>query len=218
MTLQRRHLEEGLYRHWDGPKPALVEILTEEALAASRREVFRHRRGRGDMWLFGYGSLIWNPLVHFVDRRVARVHGYHRRFCHWSTIGRGSPDRPGLVLSLDFGGSCTGVAFRIANAAIENEMCLLWRREMVIGSYCPRWVRARIGSRTVEALAFVANHAHPNYSGPLAEERLVETLAHAAGRWGSSLDYLRQTVEGLAGSGIDDHHLRRLLARIGTRR
>ena len=81
--------------------------------------------------MFAYGSLIWNPAFHFVERRTGLIHGWHRRFCLWTALGRGTPDRPGLVLGLDRGGTCRGVAFRIAAAAVDEELDLIWRREMV---------------------------------------------------------------------------------------
>src|SRR6185295_7575731 len=95
------------------------------------------------VWVFGYGSLMWNPAIRYVERRPALVHGYHREFCLLARAGRGSPERPGLMLSLEPGGSCHGVAYRLPAGAIEDELDVLWRREMMTRSYSPVWVAAR---------------------------------------------------------------------------
>ena len=116
-----------------------VRILSD----AEREESLRPDSGskpRGDIWLLGYGSLIWNPTVRFVERRVARVSGWHRAFCLATPAGRGSVDNPGLVLGLEEGGDCDGVAFRISGEVVEAELAMLWKREMLSAAYLPRWL------------------------------------------------------------------------------
>lgn len=167
-----------------------------------------------DLWVFGYGSLIWNPLFHHVERIPATVHGFHRSFCLRSRMGRGSIEKPGLVLGMDFGGCCHGIAFRIAAQYARHELTLLWRREMVLGSYAPRWVKMRAGKRGLRALAFVVNHDHPHYAGKLPPETVVSTLASAHGKFGSGADYLYQTVDCLIANGIHDPHLVALRERV----
>lgn len=158
----------------------------------------------GDVWVFAYGSLIWNPLFPFADRRLARVYGLHRSFCLWSRIGRGTPQRPGLVLGLDRGGSCAGLAYRIAAAHVHDELKLLWRREMVTGSYLPTWVRARTPRGSVPAIAFVMNRRSPAYAGRLATPETARCIAGAAGLHGPCADYLVRTLSGLREHGIED--------------
>ena len=111
---------------------------------AGTREAMFPPDGRpdGPVWLFGYGSLIWNPAFEFAEKRPATVHGLHRRFCLRTFLGRGSKDRPGLVLALDRGGCCRGVAFRIAAERVESELDIVWRREMISDAYRPRWLTA----------------------------------------------------------------------------
>ena len=172
--------------------------------------------------MFGYGSLIWNPLFHYEERRRATLRGFHRRFCLWSIMGRGSPDRPGLVLGLDNGGACCGLAYRLPAGKAVEELKLLWRREMVVGSYAPRWARVETAPgegdrRCVEelrALTFVVNHAHPNYAGRLASDVVAQALASARGHLGSSADYLFHTVDALAAHGLRDLHLEELRDRV----
>ena len=96
----------------------------------------------GRVWVFAFGSLIWNPAFHFVERRTARIHGFHRQFCLWARAGRGSPEKPGLMLSLVPGGSCTGVAYRLSRRAAATELDVLWRREMATMAYRPVWTTA----------------------------------------------------------------------------
>ena len=109
------------------------------------RRLARERHSRSvapdqDVWVFGYGSLMWNPAFHHVELRPARLHGWHRSFCLWNTFGRGSPEKPGLMLALQPGGACAGVALRIAADAVPSELGVLWNREMLTGAYLPRWV------------------------------------------------------------------------------
>ncbi|MCX7630725.1 MAG: gamma-glutamylcyclotransferase [Geminicoccaceae bacterium] len=185
-------------------------VLDEEALAASRAACLARRPPGAAVWVFGYGSLIWNPCIRFVERRVVRVFGWHRRFCLWTTLGRGTPDRPGLVLGLERGGSCLGVAFRIAEEEIESELDIVWRREMVTAAYRPIWVRARSAEGTIAAIAFAINREHPRYAGRLPEARIVDALATAAGPLGRCCDYLFETLSHLEALGIRDPHLRAL--------
>lgn len=187
------------------------ELLSAEALEQSLQATLASEHARGDIWLFAYGSLVWNPAFEYLDRRVAMVQGFHRRFCLWSRINRGTPDKPGLVLGLDNGGSCHGVVYRIAHTHAAHELRLLWRREMLFGSYLPRWLTVRTPEESVHALAFVINHHASGFAPHMDDERIVDILVQGNGRFGNGLDYLRETVAGLAASGAPDHHLERLV-------
>ncbi len=193
-----------------------IPIVPDEAHRAAVAAILaRHPEGGGDVWLFAYGSLIWNPMIHFVDKRIATVHGYHRRFCLWTHLGRGSAEAPGLILGLDRGGACRGLAYRIAAAIAQTELELLWRREMVTASYCPRWVRMTTESRRRGwAIAFVINRAHPRYAGLVPEERIVESIARARGALGPCAAYLFNTAQHLEALGIRDRHLFHLRDRV----
>jgi cation transport protein ChaC len=187
--------------------PAEMQASLDAALAAWD--------GRSPLWVFGYGSLVWKPELRF-DRRVpARVFGYHRRLCLRSIRYRGTFDCPGVVAGLDRGGSCAGVAYRIEPAQLRAQFERLWEREMFMGSYDPRWLRAlRLDEQEpLVALAFVVRHDAPNYAGRLGEDELIGILTRACGHLGSSLDYLQRTVESLRDSGVPDPHLERLARR-----
>lgn len=166
---------------------------------------------KGPLWVFGYGSLIWNPAFHHTARRTARVFGYHRSFCIKTPLGRGSPDYPGLVLALDAGGSCNGVAFRLPARQMREELSVVWAREMAIaGTYQPICVRAQTPKGPIHAVTFAINRASERYVGRLPETELVECLANASGYLGSCAEYLHNTVTHMRESGIRDTQMFRL--------
>jgi cation transport protein ChaC len=214
MSLTRSDLENDAVRAALERSADRLPVLARDAFDESLDAILAGRRRHADAWVFAYGSLIWNPLIHCAEHRLATLFGYHRGFCLWSHAGRGTPEQPGLMLGLDYGGSCRGVAFRIAADAVEHELTLLWRREMIIGSYAPRWVRLRMGGRAARALAFVVNHEHPHYAGKLPESTMIAAIVRARGRFGPCADYLEQTVASLEAHGIHDRslaHLHRLV-------
>lgn len=187
-------------------------LLTDEQLDQSLHAALATAPARGDVWLFAYGSLVWNPIVHFAERRVVTVHGFHRRFCLWSRINRGTPEQPGLVLGLDRGGCCTGLAYRLREHQAETELRLVWRREMLLGIYQPRWLSAADANGRLPALGFAVLHGGPSHAGRLSDEAVVDCLCRTAGKLGRGIDYLRSTIDGLAQAGITDRHLLRLEA------
>lgn len=187
---------------------------SEAQLQASLDQTLKHA-SRGDVWIFAYGSLIWNPLFPVAEERVARVHGLHRSFCVWSRIGRGSPDNPGLVLGLDRGGRCVGVVLRLEERHVREELLLVWRREMVTGAYKPTWIKARTADGTVEAITFVVERRAESYAGRLADADVARVLRNGAGFLGSCSEYLAQTNAGLAARGIHDEGLQRLAKACG---
>ena len=207
MSLTRADLESQLLQKMILEAGLDLQVLTETQLKASILETIKRQKPNSDIWLFAYGSLIWNPIFHFVEHRIGIIHGFHRRFCLWTPLGRGTPDNPGLVLGLDRGGSCRGIAYRIAAADVLSELLLVWRREMVIGSYIPRWVKVFDGKQEIQAIAFVVNRHHSDYAGNISLETTVNSIATAAGQIGSSADYLMQTVDGLCSVGIKDRQL-----------
>lgn len=188
--------------------------LSDEALAASLTATLASKPRNTNWWVFAYGSLLWNPLFPFLDAQPATLTGSHRRFCLWSLASRGTTARPGLVLGLDRGGSCRGVAYRLPATRARDELALLWRREMVVGSYRPRWVRVRSGQGTMVTLAFIVDREHPQYTGALSLAAQAEVLVSASGAFGSSSDYLERTRIALVTHGIVDPYLEALAARV----
>lgn len=196
----------------------LIPISSEDDLAAGQARALAAApvavRQGGDAWVFGYGSLMWNPAVRYQESRVATLKGYHRRFCLWTPVGRGSAEHPGLVLGLARGGSCKGVAYRIKSEHVAEEFSVLWRREMISDGYIPRWVTVQTAQGALTALAFVINRACPRYAGRLPDEDAARAIAAASGALGSNAEYLHSTVEHLDALGIPDRRLHALRRRL----
>lgn len=217
MTLSRRDLEQGRMRELYRATIGAAHALDDEALSGSLAETLAGKPKGAGWWVFGYGSLLWNPLFPVAEARPASVHGLHRSFCLRSLASRGTPERPGLVLGLERGGACRGVAYRLPSALAIDELRLLWRREMVVGSYRPVWVRARAGGREIVALTFAVRRDHPQYAALTLDEQ-ADTIAHACGALGSSCEYLMSTRASLASHGIVDRYLETLAGAVRARR
>jgi cation transport protein ChaC len=166
-------------------------------------------------WVFGYGSLIWNPGFEFAESHLGQVHGYHRTFCIRSTRFRGTPDAPGVVLGLDRGGSCIGVVYRLHPALRRQAIDGLYEREMTGGVYLPRILSVAIGGirneapRRVRALTFIANHGSRSYER-LTDAEIVRRLSACAGQRGHNREYAIRTWHSLAEHGVHCPHLGRV--------
>ena len=165
----------------------------------------------GDVWVFGYGSLMWDPGFPFEEVQPVTVHGWHRAFCIWSQHYRGTRERPGLVLGLQRGGACRGRAFRVAEAHRDAVLDYLYRRELINGVYEPRLLRARTVDGALRVLAFTANPRHREYAGHRSLEETAAIMAVARGRRGPNREYLANTVRHLDELGLTDGPLHRLL-------
>ncbi|MFQ5995360.1 MAG: gamma-glutamylcyclotransferase [Acidiferrobacterales bacterium] len=162
----------------------------------------------GDLWVFGYGSLMWKPGFPYVEALPARLHGYHRALCVWSWVYRGTQDKPGLVLGLDRGGSCVGRAFRVRAKDKQATADYLYQREMVTAVYVPVLVPVRLDdTRRVTALVFIADRSHPQYAGDLSAEKAANVVRRAHGEGGPNADYIANTVAHLDELGIADNLL-----------
>ena len=190
-----------------------VRVLSEAERKASLDATLAARPEHGDgIWLFAYGSLIWNPTIHYRARRLVRARDWHRSFCMYARAGRGTRENPGLMLGLKPGGACVGAAFRIEEALVEQELDLLWRREMVAEGYIPHWltIEDTEGQEIGGAIAFTINPDGPAYCGDLSEAEVVQRLATARGALGTSAEYLFNTRDGLRRLGIRDPFVEQL--------
>jgi cation transport protein ChaC len=167
--------------------------------------------GHDDLWIFGYGSLIWRPEFDFVERRPAKVHGWHRALKMWSRINRGTPECPGLVFGLLSGGSCQGVVFRIQKAHGREVIARLWAREMKLAVYDPKWLTCTTPQGPVSALAFTLSRKSPSHTGVLQPEQYRRIFMEASGIYGTTYDYAHKTLEELKRHNIRDRGLEKLL-------
>ena len=181
------------------PAPMLERVLQEWG-------------GHQDLWIFGYGSLIWRPDFDYAERRPAKVHGWHRALKMWSRINRGTPECPGLVFGMLSGGSCRGMVFRIDKAHARQVMINLWQREMPTGVYDPRWLTCQTPQGPVSALAFTLSRKSHNHTGELPDHEYRRIFDEACGRYGTTRDYAQATYDELRKHGIHDRALARLIA------
>ena len=184
----------------------------------------------GDFWVFGYGSLIWRPGFAHVETRRARLHGYRRSLCVYSFVHRGTRERPGLVLGLDRGGSCIGLAFRVPGGLRDEVLAYLRERELVTNVYIERVLAVRLDKRettgrettrgettqgeTVKAVAYVVDRGHEQYAGALDPAHASAVVRGAVGQSGNNEDYVLSTLEHLQALGIRDHWLEDVATRI----
>lgn len=171
---------------------------------------------RGDFWVFGYASLIWNPGFGFKESAPAHLYGYHRDLCVYSFHYRGTHEDPGLVCGLLPGGSCRGVAYGVAGADRAAVIGYLDDREMIYGVYVPKWLNVHVGARAVPAYTYVANPAHPQFAGTLPPERAAALVAAGHGKSGSGIEYLDNTLSHLDAQGIHDRRLHGVRAQVAA--
>ena len=175
-------------------------------------EDFIERLAGGDLWVFGYGSLMWSPGFRYRAKAPGFVFGYHRSLCILSTRYRGTRRKPGLVMGLCAGGSCWGMAFRVARVDVDRALRRLWKREMPRRTYQPRLVYARLhAGRPVRALAFLADPDHPSYIRELDLHGRARLVAQGIGQRGACIQYIRNTLEHMETVGVRDPHLQRVL-------
>ncbi|MGD9615544.1 MAG: gamma-glutamylcyclotransferase [Alphaproteobacteria bacterium] len=168
------------------------------------------------VWIFAYGSLMWNPDFDFAEALPAFLHGYHRSFCLYSRDYRGTPEQPGLVLGLDRGGSCHGIAYRLPPERVGDMLDRIWAREMTGRVYQMRPVALRTAAGKVRGHACIVRRASPDYAGRLSVEAAARLLAVAIGGRGTGRDYLANTVRHLDELGIHDALLHRIEARVAA--
>lgn len=195
-----------------------MTLAGEPELAAALEGALARKPGPPDaIWLFAYGSLMWRPDFAVAERRPATVRGWHRRFCLWQWRFRGTPACPGVMLALDRGGACRGIAYRLAGGDPREALWQVWQREMRGRGYEARWLTARTAEGPVPALTFVVSRATERYAGRLSDEAIAERIAAACGHIGPSADYLLRTVEACEAMGIRDPHLFAMQALVAAR-
>jgi cation transport protein ChaC len=189
--------------------------LSDDEIEASRVVVLGDYPDGCDLWIFSYGSLMWDPGFHFAEVRLADAENYQRRFTLKINLGRGSHDHPALMLSLESQpGRCHGLAFRIAAEAVHTETAILWRREMLRGGYAPAMVPMTTPQGPITALAFTSNTSHPSYVGELPLAETAAIIAGGKGVLGTNREYLVQLAMQLQALGIEDPYVEQLYAAV----
>ncbi len=200
-------------------RPDPIPSLSEEARAASLAATMAAAPAAGAIWLFAYGSLMWDPCFAYAERRAGRLAGYRRSFCFWSITSRGTPARPGLGMAVVADGEtdtgfCAGLAYRLAPAERDTGLAALWAREMGHGVYRPAWVTVSTAAGTIRAITFTAEPDHAQFAGGLSIAETANHIAHARGSRGPNPDYLIGVIDCLAAHGLADPALEDLLRRI----
>lgn len=191
--------------------------LPDDVIEASRLTLLGDHQNGDDLWIYSYGSLMWDPGFHFAEVRLADVEGYQRRFTLKIELGRGSRERPALMLSLEAqAGCCRGLAFRITARSVQAESAILWRREMLRGGYSPAMVPMATPQGPITALAFVSNRSHPGYVGELPLNETAAMIAHGKGILGTNREYLAQLATQLQALEIQDPYVEQLYGQINT--
>ena len=185
-----------------------IRMRSDADIAACLDTMLAEHPPKDDVWLFGYGSLMWNPAMEFAEKRGGRVRGWHRSYCLWLEAGRGSPENPGLMLALDRGGAAAGALFRVPADRARAELLLPFRRELFTYSYDPRWVSVATHAGPLRALTFVANRDGPRYAKRLELAHVARHVATASGSLGSCMEYLTSTIASLDAMGLNDRMLR----------
>lgn len=209
-TLTRDHLLDGSFR---SSLPS-GSLLTDEQLACSIAEVLAERP-EGSLWIFAYGSLIWNPLLTFDVRRTGTLRGWRRSFCVRSISVRGSEEWPGRVLGLERGGQVRGVVFRLRDNQLDTELRMLWSREMASGVYHPVWTRIALDDgQEIAAITFVANVNHSHFEPDTCVSTVSGIAAKATGAFGSNAEYIHSLGRALADQGLNDPYVDEIICHL----
>lgn len=190
-------------------------LWSPEQRSASLARTLAERPDTGPIWLFGYGSLIWNPAFEYEEAASAILNGWHRDFCLHLTAGRGTACHPGRMLGLTAGGETSGLAFRLPEKGLEDELTLVWKREMITGCYIPSWCPLQLDDgREINALVFIMDAKHPLYDGDCRAEKIAPLIATATGPLGSNAQYLFSLEQALHERGMRDEGVSQLARKV----
>ncbi len=207
-SLRSGEIERLLHSGQNGQK-----IMSDEERLQLVEDTLRELGKNQELWVFGYGSLIWNPALEYEEQRRCLIQGYQKKFCFWTTLGRGSKDQPGLMMGLIKGDYCNGVSYRINPDKALSELDILFRREMLTFVYKPTWVTAHCVETNTDftALTFVVDPDNHRYVDSLTLTETVRIIAMAEGPLGRNCDYLFQLSQKLHEYGFEEPELNELV-------
>lgn len=190
-------------------------LWSAEQRSASLAATLSCRPDRSPVWIFGYGSLMWNPIFEADEIAAGTLLGWHRAFCLRLTAGRGTASKPGRMLALKAGGQTTGLAFSLPEARLNEELELLWKREMITGCYLPTWCELALeDGRKVTALVFIMDPSHALYEYDTCPQTIAPLIAHASGPLGTNAQYLFSLEQALSQRGMEDANLTDLVHQV----
>jgi cation transport protein ChaC len=182
-------------------------LCSRETIEQSLAETLGSRPP-GELWVFAYGSLMWNPLLNFEDRQVAQLCGWHRSFCLEMVAGRGSLESPGRMLAIEPGGLTAGVALKLEEDQFAEELRVLWTREMLTGAYKPLWTTVLLADgRNVPAITFAADERRVQYKPDSRVTTIAPLIAKAEGAFGTNRDYVSSLAQSLKDARISDKYV-----------
>jgi cation transport protein ChaC len=212
--LNRTAISSGAYLESFDSLPKDI-LWTQAQIDQSLAETMSRRPERGELWVFAYGSLMWNPISEYDSRVIATLDDWHRSFCIRLVAGRGSPEKPGRMLSLEPGGKTEGVALRMPEATLDEELRILWIREMVTGAYTPTWAPIRFRTDgEVMALVFVANSQQAQFEPDARPAAIAPLMAAASGSFGTNAEYVFKLQRALADCQMRDSYIDELAAEL----
>jgi cation transport protein ChaC len=192
---------------------------SQQRINASLRATLDARPANAPVWLFAYGSLIWNPLLEVAEAQPASLEGWQRRFCIRLITGRASLEQPGRMLALEPGGSVQGIAYRLNETVMQNELTLVWVREMVAGFYRPIWQPLTLADgRTIQAIVFVSDPDHPMYEVDSSVATVAPLVSTATGDLGTNAAYVQSLHRSLLANGVEDDHVQVLANALSSAR
>ncbi|CAB3794628.1 gamma-glutamylcyclotransferase [Paraburkholderia fynbosensis] len=212
--LNRTAISSGAYLESFDSLPKDI-LWTQAQIDQSLAETMSRRPEQGDLWVFAYGSLMWNPVSEYDSRVIATLDDWRRSFCIRLIAGRGSPEKPGRMLSLEPGGTTEGVALRMPESTLNEELRILWIREMVTGAYTPTWapIRFRAGGEAI-ALVFVANSHQAQFEPDARPAAIAPLMAVASGSFGTNAEYVFKLQRALADCQMCDSYIDELAAQL----
>lgn len=215
--LNRTAISSGAYLESFDSLPKEI-LWTQSQIDQSLADTMSQRPKQGDLWVFAYGSLMWNPISEYDSRVIATLDDWHRSFCIRLIAGRGSPENPGRMLSLEPGGTTEGVALRMPEANLNEELRILWIREMVTGAYTPTWapIRFKTGGNAT-ALVFVANSDQAQFESDARPTAIAPLMAAASGSFGTNAEYVFKLQRALADCGMTDKYIDELALELTKR-
>ena len=186
-------------------------VLNDKELKNLRRKIIPDKGIGKNIYIFAYGSLLWNPTFNYINQYHATIFGYHRKFCMKTKLGRGNAKNPGLMLGLDAGGSCKGIVYKLERKNQIKEIDLLFKREMITGAYIPKLLKTTLLSgEKVTSLSFTVDKNNKNYISNISLKQIANFIYHAHGFLGSCQEYLNFTISSLEELGIKDIKMKKI--------